>query len=151
MFSARVFQNLSQIDNEKVHDDGQDTGERDAPYALPRARAVEFGGLVQFGRHGRERREIENGPPAQFLPDVCNDDDGNEPVGIGQYARTRAQPGAQKPLFVQKRVGDGVNDDPTEKVRDIDDRLHHFLRAHHAHIVQKDGQKQGRGRRADEF
>ena len=98
-----------------------------------------------------ESAAIENGPPAQFLPDVCNDDDGNEPVGIGQYARTRAQPGAQKPLFVQKRVGDGVNDDPTEKVRDIDDRLHHFLRVHHAHIVQKDGQKQGRGRRADEF
>ena len=66
-------------------------GQRHIDQPLERRRAIDFGSLVEFGRHGLQARQDRDGKERETLPDQGEHDGGQARVGTGKPGDRRIE------------------------------------------------------------
>ena len=121
------------------------------PDALQAARAVNGRGLVQRRVDARERGQVDDRAPADILPDVGGDEDGAEVARVGQQAcALHAQHGqhvVDQAVRLAKLRQQAAHDDDGDEVRHVRDRLDDVLIAVVGHLMDHQGEDDGRRER----
>ena len=136
-------------------DDGNDGGQLDRPHALQAAGTVDFRGLVQFWRHVGERGQVDDGAPAEALPDAGADvhiEEGfrnGKRVG-GLCAGERLVNHAVHAHVRVKQLHQHADQhDGGDEVGNVGDRLHDLLVALGVDGVEQKREQDGKGHAED--
>ena len=146
------FQQMADIHNQQDHKSRFDPGEGHVQDALEAPRAVDGGGFIQAGVDGRHGGNIDDGAPADFLPNV---DNAHQPPEIFSFAQPEHglpdQAHAEQQL-VHRAVADkdilrhADHDDHGQEMGQVSHGLHGALELGIAHFIQQHCQQDGRDR-----
>lgn len=105
---------------------GQDAGQINMPDALELGCTIEHGGLVQFGADGGQRRDVDDRPPARFLPDAGDD------INVGEVFLL-----AHEENGLPAQCGDDAVDEAAVRREEADE---HATEYHVGHEVRQEGE-----------
>ena len=143
---------VADVHDQQDHEGALDARQRDVQYLLEAARAVDAGGLIQGGVDGGHGGDVDDGAPADLLPDV---DDAHQPPEV--LALAQPEHGLESQHLQQvvdgavgreDVLGHGHDDDHGQEVGQVGDGLHRALEGALAHLVQQHRQYDG-GHRAE--
>ena len=124
------------------------------PHLAPASCTVHIGGFIQGSVHAGKGGKVNDGIPAQFLPDVHRNVQGLEILLVGQQVGGRETDFREQEG--QNAVGTAENDHETadhhgrNEVRHIGDGLHDLLERAGPHFVEKQGKKNGQRETEDQ-
>ena len=145
---------MADVHDQQDHEGALDARQGDVQYLLEAARAVDGRGLIEGRVDGGHGGNVDDGAPADFLPDV---DDAHQPPEV--LALAQPEHGLLDDAQAQQQVVDGAvggedvlghghDDDHGQEVGQVGDGLHRLLEHLLPHLVQQHGQ-QHRGHRAE--
>ena len=110
-------------------------------HLLPVARAVDGRGLVQIHVYAGDRRQIDDGAVAEFLPDVGKDQREGEPFVVAQkdnaFAAQRHDQLVDQAAAAQQLHKDTRQQHPRNEVGQVDHGLHRALEAAGAQLIEQ--------------
>src|SRR5699024_7982357 len=153
LFKDRRAAQAADIQNEQGGQRGHDRRDGDMQALLELVGAVQTGGLVQFGVDTRHGGQVEDGAPADALPDAADNEDRREVLrqrdeggGLAAHRFDQVVDGAVGRQQFADHTGD---DNHRDEVGQVGDGLNDLLELGAADLVEQQREDQGQ-READD-